>query len=1135
MSERSEVPMQNEQFGQNDQIGQNTVRIGAVELAERIGILPPTEQQRVVIESPMHPALVVAGAGSGKTETMAARVIWLVANGLVAPQDVLGLTFTRKAAGSLAERIGRRLGALREHGLVPVGAGDDAVEQAAHDAFAEPTVATYNAFASGLSREHALAIGREPDAEVIGDAAAWQLARRVVVDHGDRRLVSLDLSVDRVSALVLELSRELADHVADLDAVRATAERFVGIADLPYTSGKAKATPYASVVAAVAAVGALDPLLDLVEFYRIAKRRRGVVEFSDQVAFALEVCDRSPSAVALTRDRHRVVLLDEYQDTSVVQSRLLSALFRGLPVMAVGDPNQSIYGWRGASAANLARFGRDFAADDLSVGLSVGQPSASVPVVAAPVFSLSTSWRNATGILDAANEIAAPLRAISAVPVDALQARPTAPAGAIDVQFVEDLVAEAAVVAQWCATELAKPSGRFGPDGIEEPRDAAILFRNRRHMSRFAEALGELGVPHHIVGLGGLLETPEIVDLVCALRVLVDPDAGSDLVRLLAGPRWRIGVRDLAHLERVAAWLHDRDWAHRLLDDDVRARRRASAAADDGRSIVDALDFVVDARAGHTMLETFSEIGLLRLRDAGERLRRLRMRLGLPLPELVRLVEQELRLDLETVANERLGVGGGNLRAFRDELESFMRIDDRATVASLLSWIDRARDAESLAPASIDPEPGAVQLLTVHASKGLEWDAVAIPRLVVDEFPGRSRAGSGWVRVGAMPAEFRGDADELPTFGWADATNQAEVDQALKRYRTELAERHAEEERRLAYVAITRAKDDLLLAGSFWGGQREFRQPSSVLVELADAELIPALPEAPDGDAPTAESDETMPWPGDPLGSRRARVQHAADAVLAAGADEAASLAVAISAAPWAGDLDLLLAERAAAGVVAPQPLPERIAASGFKDWIEDADRVRARIRRPMPERPFRATRVGTRFHSWVEARYGTAPAADLVDAADDELDVLMDAGLDSATDAAALDGDADAQLAILQAAFERSEWAGLAPEAIEIELHLPFAGRTVICRIDAVFKRGDRWQVVDWKTGRAPRDAAELRRRELQLALYRLAWADHAGVAPDDVDVAFFFVADERVIVPERVLSEAELLRQWTAAVGEG
>ena len=1063
-------------------------RIGAVELARRIGILEPTEQQRAVIEAPLGPALVVAGAGSGKTETMAARVVWLVANGLVAPEEVLGLTFTRKAAASLAERIGRRLAALREHGLAPASDGLD-----------EPTVATYNAFASALSREHALAIGREADAEVIGDAAAWQLARRVVVEHGDRRLVALDAGVDHLAGLVLDLSRAVADNVAEVEPIRRLAERFLGVADLPY-GGRGKRTPYASVAAAVRAVGALDPLLDLVVAYRDAKRRRGVVEFSDQVALALEVCDRSPEAVALARDRHRVVLLDEYQDTSVVQSRLLAALFRASPVMAVGDPHQSIYGWRGASAANLSRFAADFGAG--------------------PVFPLSTSWRNARAILDAANVLVGPLRAASTVPVAPLEARPQAPAGVVEVRFEEDIATEAAVVAAWCRDRLAAP----GAEGRR--RDAAILFRNRRHMGRFAEALAELGVPYEIVGLGGLLETPEVTDLVCALRVLVDPDAGSDLIRLLVGARWRIGVRDLAALERVAAWLHDRDWAHRPLDEAVRQRRRESAAADDGRSIVDALDFLVDAADGHGMLAGFSEDGLPRLRDAGDRLRRLRARIGLPLPDLVRVVEQELLLDIETVANDAKATGAGNLRAFRDELDGFLRVDDRATVPALLAWVDRAREAESLAPASVDPEPGSVQLLTIHAAKGLEWDAVAIPRLVVDEIPGRSREGAGWLRVGALPDEFRGDAAELPCLDWTAAQTQQELDGAVTAYREALQDRHADEERRLAYVAVTRAKDELLLTGSFWGGQLAARAPSRYLVELAEAGVVPEPPAAPESETPpTEEAAQTMVWPADPLEHRRVRVERAAQEVAAAAGRP-------IGDAPWARDLELLIAERRAAGLSAPPPVPDRIAASGFKDWVEDAEAVRSALRRPMPERPYRATRVGTRFHAWVESRFGTAPAADLVDAAAGELDGLAPGTGDHAgAGAGAGVGD---DLAALQAAFERSEWAGIAPAAVETEIHLPFAGRTIVCKLDAVYRRGDRWQVVDWKTGRAPRDAADLERRQLQLALYRLAWARHAGVAPDAVDVAFFFVAEERVVIPDRVLDEGELLDRWRAAVGE-
>ena len=219
-----------------------------------------------------------------------------------------------------------------------------------------------------------------------------------------------------------------------------------------------------------------------------------------------------PALAAHVSARFDHVLVDEYQDTSVVQTELLSALFAGHGVMAVGDPHQSIYGWRGASAANLARFAGDFGS--------------------ANEYALSTSWRNARMILDAANLLVAPLSAASPVTVESLRARPAAPVGTLVGAYFDDIVIESRAVAQWLMAELDGPS----EDGL--PKTAAILFRQRRHMGLFARALEELKVPHHILGLGGLLSTPEIVDLVSALRVIHDPTAGSELIRLLAGARW---------------------------------------------------------------------------------------------------------------------------------------------------------------------------------------------------------------------------------------------------------------------------------------------------------------------------------------------------------------------------------------------------------------------------------------------------------------------------------------------------------------------------------------------------------------------------------------------------------------------
>ena len=404
----------------------------AVQIASRLGLHPPTAEQQAVIEADPHGAsIVVAGAGSGKTETMANRVVWMLANGHVGVPEVLGLTFTRKAAGELAERVRERVGQLVAEGIAEVEL--DPLESAA--------VGTYNAFASSIYREHAMLIGREPDAAVLGEASAWMLARSVASASADPRLVELDASLDRVTGAVLALSRALAENVADSRDVQAFARDFLAMEGLPIEAPR-KRTDFESFTSALGVVGALPPLLDLADAYAAAKRERGFVEFSDQVALALAICERHPEVVAAHRERARTVLLDEYQDTSVVQTRLLATLFRGHSVMAVGDPDQSIYGWRGASAANLARFSNDFA----DVGAAAG------------VYDLSTSWRNPGVVLDAANAIIEPLDA--GIPKAPLAPAPFAGAGRVETAWAETIEEEAELVARWFAERLRAAGDR---------------------------------------------------------------------------------------------------------------------------------------------------------------------------------------------------------------------------------------------------------------------------------------------------------------------------------------------------------------------------------------------------------------------------------------------------------------------------------------------------------------------------------------------------------------------------------------------------------------------------------------------------------------------------------------------------
>ncbi|WP_344297239.1 ATP-dependent DNA helicase [Agromyces neolithicus] len=1086
--------------------------LGALEIAARLGLHAPTPEQRAVIEADPHgQSIVVAGAGSGKTETMANRVVWLLANGHVDVPDVLGLTFTRKAAAELAERVRQRVAQLVDEGIAEVSL--DPLESA--------SVGTYNAFASSIYREHAMLIGREPDAAVLGEASAWQLARSVVAASTDPRLVELDASLDRVTGAVLSLSRALAENVADSRDVRAMTRDFLQMRGLPIEAPR-KRTDFASFVDSLGVVDALPPLLDLADAYAEAKRQRGYVEFSDQIALALAICERHPEVVAAHRERYRTVLLDEYQDTSVVQTRLLSTLFADQSVMAVGDPDQSIYGWRGASAANLARFGRDFAR-----------------LQSVSVYDLSTSWRNPRIVLDAANVLIGPLDA--GIPKAPLSASPFAGQGRLDVAWAETVEDEADRVAEWFQRRLGRAAG----DGAS----GALLCRTFASVGIFTAALRARGVPVHVLGMAGLLDQPVIADLVCVLRVLHDPTAGSELVRVLGGARWRIGPADLAALHGLAKWLVDRDLSTRRLHDDVRAGLRASIAADESPSIIDALDFLLNAPDTHSALRGFSAIGLARMRRAGAQLQSLRRRAGLGLVDFVGLVQQELLLDIEVAANAGQPLGAPSLEAFDELLTAFVDVAEHPTLGAFLGWLTEAEQRDRLAPRQDEPEPGAVQVLSIHGSKGLEWDLVAIPRLVDAELPSKPRSAKGWLAFGELPNEFKGDADELPELAWRGVQSQAEFDEAVSAFAEENRERHADEERRLAYVALTRSRAELLLTGSWWSTQKTPRPPSGFLRELVQAGIIPAdvLPTAPiDVENPRGEVADRPRWPFDPLGARRAPVVAAADAVRAA-----ARLPSGTGIGPrLAEHLQLLLEERRRREEGhAVIEIPARVPASRFKDYVDDPAAVGAALRRPMPQRPFRATRIGTLFHEWVEHRStgeGAAAALDDIDGLDP---FGLGLGLSTGDDGlvaevgevrdSMVDDASPERLRALQATFAASEWGRRRPRAVELELHLPIGANVFVCKLDAVYDvepdselgaRGIRVQVVDWKTGRSPRDARDLELKQTQLALYRLAYAHWAGIDPECIDAVFYFVEDDRVIRPDRLYDEAALRRAWAS-----
>ncbi|MFW5899346.1 MAG: ATP-dependent helicase, partial [Jiangellaceae bacterium] len=457
------------------------------QLARRLGQPEPTPEQSAAIGAPLAPGVIVAGAGSGKTETMAARVVWLVASGHVRPDQVLGLTFTRKAARELSARVRRRLAQLAARGVLD--------EPSLLDV--EPTVATYDAFAGRIVREHALRLGREPGSRLITEAVAWQYATRVVETYAGP-MDQVDYAPATVAEKVLGLHGQLSGHLVSPEQVREHAVALREAVDALPTVARMRGPYYADVRKALDVQDARAQLLPLVEAFRQLKTDAEVVDFADQAALAARLAESFTEVGELERERFAVVLLDEYQDTSHAQLVLLRSLFGGgHPVTAVGDPCQSIYGWRGASAGTLTTFRGQFAAPG-------GDP--------ARLDSLTVSFRNGAEILAVANRVADPLRAEGLdVPVLTPFAGPSS-----------DVVASMHRTADDEAADVARRARAFW-DAAGEGRTVAVLVRTRSQIPRLEAALRAVELPVEVVGVGGLLATPEVADIVATLRVLSDP------------------------------------------------------------------------------------------------------------------------------------------------------------------------------------------------------------------------------------------------------------------------------------------------------------------------------------------------------------------------------------------------------------------------------------------------------------------------------------------------------------------------------------------------------------------------------------------------------------------------------------
>ncbi|HEU4921040.1 MAG TPA: ATP-dependent DNA helicase [Candidatus Limnocylindrales bacterium] len=685
-----------------------------------LGGLNP-EQLRAVTHGD-GPLLVVAGAGTGKTQVITRRIAWLIATRRARPSEILALTFTEKAAAEMQVRVDQ---------LVPYG-------------YTDAAIGTFHAFGDRLIREYALELGLPSDVRVLTRPESVIFLREHLFEFELDEYRPLGDPTRFLGALATHFSRckdedvspvGYVDHASRLAARAAAAPEDEALAEEARRQGEL-ARAYAR--------------------YQELLAANGFVDFGDQVGLALRLVRTSPAARAELQSRFRYVLVDEFQDTNRAQAELVAILAEPhRNVTVVGDDDQSIYKFRGAAISNILGF-RDRYRDARTV-------------------VLRRNYRSLPPILDAS------YRLVRFNDPDRLEIR----AGiAKRLRPQRDLPAEAAGVrlegfatgaeeSDWIATEIAR---RLAAG--TRPRDIAVLVRANSHADPILRSLNVAGVPWRFSGTSGLYARPEIRRLLAFLRAVADLSSSVDVYALATSEPYRLGGEDLTAIVTTARRRHRSVWE--ILEELERQpgilRVGETTRTAVGRLVGDLRRYskLAHERSAGEVLYTF-------LRDSG--------------------TISGLAGSDGTAAEDALR----NIARFFDivRAQSALLADDRATfVARHLQTLIEAGDDPPTA--DLDPDADAVAVLTVHKAKGLEFPVVYMPGLVAGRFPTHGRRDPL-----TLPLELI--RETLP-----------EGDFQLQ------------EERRLFYVGMTRARDELILshAADYGGGLA--RRISPFVLEALD-------------------------------------------------------------------------------------------------------------------------------------------------------------------------------------------------------------------------------------------------------------------------------------------------------------
>jgi len=690
--------------------------------------LNPAQEKAVAFGA--GPLLIIAGAGTGKTTVLTRRIAYLLEQGLAKPDEILALTFTVKATGEMEERVDQ---------LMPLG-------------YSEITISTFDAFAEKILHQHALDIGIPGDFKILDDTQAWILMRKHIYDF--------DLDYYKPKGNPAKFIHALLRHFEAAKREDVSPEKYLEYAqnlqmDLDNVDVKKKAKKNKQQTGS-----SMQSELDPAEVSRIAEIANAYhkyqkllldnsyLDFRDLINYTLQLFQTRPKVLKFYQGKFKYILVDEFQDTDLAQYELVKLLSQPQNnITVVGDDDQSIYKFRGASVSNILKFKDDF------------KNTTEV--------ALTDNYRSSQNILNLAYNFIQknnPERLESKLNISKkLQSHKDEP-GTIEVIHAQNFYEEAKAVADKIIELQEKQGLTFN--------DFAILARANDHLEPFLNELTRRNLPYIFVASRGLYRKPLILDLLAYLRLLDNFYQNDNLFRVMNLGKYRLDHEDLITISHTAT--------KRALNiyDILKNLPSFARVNEDSYKKIESLlsDLNTHARLAQTM--NTSELFVRVVRDLG-------------------IVDQISTDSLENLDNRSL------LEQFYRKIQEFGAQNIGKNLKDFLSEIafeQEAGDSGTLTQ-SPDTGPEAIKVMTIHSAKGLEFECVFVVNLVEQRFPSRDRK------------------------------EQIELPETLVKEILPQGDAHIMEERRLFYVAATRAKKFLYLTWADDYGGTNLKKPSLFLLE----------------------------------------------------------------------------------------------------------------------------------------------------------------------------------------------------------------------------------------------------------------------------------------------------------------